>query len=145
MVLVPLDQLHYLRLITGYFVPRPEPSSLVPDPCPSSRTIVPRPGPSSLVRDRRPSSWTVVPRPRPSSLVPDRRPSPFDPFWHIYSRVRFALWTQNLLYACRPYVYLFITIVMSCLVMSKPNVRVRLGLRIFFVLREGGHSRRPVI
>ena len=56
-VLVPLDQLHYLHLITGYFFP---------------------------------SLGTAVPRPRPSSLVPDPCPSSFDPFWHIYSRVRFG-------------------------------------------------------
>ena len=47
---------------------------------------VPRPGPSSLVPDRRPSSRTVVPRPGPSSLVPDHHPSSFDPYWHIHSK-----------------------------------------------------------
>ena len=43
-----------------------------------------------FVGDRRPSSQTVVPRPGPSSLIPGRRPSSFDPFWHIYSRLRFG-------------------------------------------------------
>ena len=51
------------RPFVGDCVPRPGPSSLVPDRRPSSRTVVPRPGPSSLVPDRRPSSRTVIPRP----------------------------------------------------------------------------------
>ena len=74
----------------GDVVPRPRPSSLVPDRRPSSRTVVPHPGLSSLVPDCCPSSWAVVPRPGPSSLVLDRRPSSFDSFWHIYSRVHLA-------------------------------------------------------
>ena len=62
---------------------RPGLSSLVPGHRSSSRTLVPRPGPSSLVPDHRPSSQTLVPCPGPSSLV-------LDPFWHIYSIVRFG-------------------------------------------------------
>ena len=82
-VLAPLDQLAYLHLITGYFIPL-------------LGTVVPRPGPSSLVPDPHPSSRTVLPRPSTH-------------FGIFTINVRWMFWTRTLLYACRPYVYLFIT------------------------------------
>ena len=57
---------------------------------PSSRTFVRRPWSSSVIPGLRRLSRVFFCRPGSSSFVPGLHSSSFDPFSHIYSRVRFG-------------------------------------------------------
>ena len=73
------------------------------DLCLSSRTFIPCPRPLSLVPGLRPSSQAFVPRPGPLSLV-------LQPiFTHLLKSPFWTFWTYNLLFACHPKSYRFIT------------------------------------